>query len=48
VWRRRRSAAGLDDVVEYLRGLGIMLMKISTTLDKIENLLGGDDEEEDA
>jgi hypothetical protein len=44
--RRRRDAATLDDVVELLRGIGTILMRIDAKLHVIVHYLdGGDDGE---
>jgi len=48
-WRRRERAT-LDDVVELLRGIGTILMKIDAKLDEVirhlEEEEGDDDEAE--
>jgi hypothetical protein len=47
VWRKERGA-DLDDVVEVLEGIGTTLMVLSARLERIVELLGGDDDEADA
>jgi hypothetical protein len=42
---RRGPDANLDDILEYLRGLGIMIQGIDAKLARIVELLGGDDGE---
>jgi hypothetical protein len=42
VWRRRKAESNLDDVVEYLRGIGAVLMTVSARLEAIERLLSSD------
>jgi hypothetical protein len=44
--RRRRERANLDDVVELLRGIGTILMKIDAKLEEIVSYIGGDGDEE--
>jgi hypothetical protein len=47
VWKPKRDKpATLDDVVEYLRGIGRELMVISATLQEIAQHLRDDDEED--
>jgi hypothetical protein len=46
VWWRRRPGATLDDVVELLRGIGTILMKIDAKLDEVIRLLEDDDDGE--
>ena len=47
MWRnRRRGSATLDDVVELLRGIGTILMKIDAKLDEIVQHLYGDEDGE--
>ena len=43
-WRRQRAT--LDDVVELLRGIGTMLMKIDAKLEEVIRHLEGEDDEE--
>jgi hypothetical protein len=43
-WRRQQAT--LDDVVELLRGIGIILMEIDAKLDRVIRYLRGDDDEE--
>jgi len=47
VWRRRESAATLDDVIEYLRGIGTILMEIDAKLERLLGRNGDDDDEEE-
>jgi hypothetical protein len=42
----RRERATLEDVVEYLRGIGAILMKIDAKIAEILQLLDGEDDEE--
>jgi hypothetical protein len=48
VMRRRREepAATLDDVVEFLAGIGVLFMDINAKLSYVAKLLGGDEDEE--
>jgi hypothetical protein len=46
VLRRRRAAATLDDVVDYLRGIGTILMEINAQLAIITGRMGGENDEE--
>jgi len=47
VWKpKREKPATLDDVVEYLFGIGRELMVISATLQEIAQTLREDDEED--
>jgi hypothetical protein len=43
---RRRAAATLDDVVEYLKGIGTILMEISAQLTIITERIDGENDEE--
>jgi len=43
-WRRERAT--LDDVVELLRGIGTMLMKIDAKLEEVIRYLDGEDDAE--
>jgi hypothetical protein len=43
---RRRDRATLEDVVELLRGIGTMLMKIDAKLEAVVQYLEGEDGEE--
>jgi hypothetical protein len=42
----RRERATLEDVVEYLRGIGAILMKIVAKIAEIIQLRDGEDDEE--
>jgi hypothetical protein len=50
VWRRRVETATLDDVIEYLRGIGAILMEIDAKLARLVRQNGDDEdgEEEEA
>jgi hypothetical protein len=44
--RREEPAATLDDVVEFLAGIGVLFMDINAKLSYVAKLLGGDEDEE--
>jgi hypothetical protein len=46
--RKRRAAATLDDVVEYLRGIATILMEIDAKLEGIARPNREDNDEEEA
>jgi hypothetical protein len=48
MFTRRRPASSLDDVVEYLRGIAIILMEIDAKLESVGPNDGGSDDEEEA
>jgi hypothetical protein len=45
VWRRRDQAR-LDDVIEYLRGIATILMKIDAKIAELIEILDGETDEE--
>jgi uncharacterized protein YjeT (DUF2065 family) len=45
-WRRNASAT-LDDVIEYLRGIGTILMAIDAKIVRLVQENGDEDEEEE-
>ena len=45
MWQRRERAT-LYDVVELLRGIGTMLMKIDAKLEEVIRYLDGEDDDE--
>jgi hypothetical protein len=44
LWKRERTT--LEDVVELLRGIGTILMKIDAKLEELISYLDGEDDDE--